>query len=106
MGWRIVKQPNGLLARFSDITDNFTDLNMTKEDAIALCKTKLDGYEYLAEVAVQAGIDDLKPWSETEKGNGLSRWDDCLGTVKICHGSKAVKAIKKAIKADSGWAKN
>jgi hypothetical protein len=34
MAWRIVKQPNGLLARFSDVVDNFTAVDMTKQEAI------------------------------------------------------------------------
>lgn len=28
MAWRIVRQPNGKLARFSDIVDNFTHTNI------------------------------------------------------------------------------
>jgi len=38
MAWRIVKQPNGLLAKFSDIVDTFTNLNMTEEEALACCR--------------------------------------------------------------------
>lgn len=34
----IAKQPNGLFCRFSTIVDTVTNINMTKEDYISLCK--------------------------------------------------------------------
>ena len=37
MAWRIVKQPNGLLARFDEVSDSFTDYDMSAEEAIDLC---------------------------------------------------------------------
>lgn len=38
MAWRIVKQPNGLFASFSDIVDHFTYTDMTQE---LLCRALL-----------------------------------------------------------------
>ena len=38
MAWRFVRQPNGLLARHSDVVDHFTHINMSVEDAHAYCK--------------------------------------------------------------------
>ena len=37
MGWRIIKQPTGLFARWSDIVDDFTDYNMTESEAYGTC---------------------------------------------------------------------
>ncbi len=37
MAWRIVKQPNGKFARFSENVDDFTDYDMTEQEAIAYC---------------------------------------------------------------------
>ena len=34
----IAQQPNGLFCRFSTIVDTVTNINMTKEDYINLCK--------------------------------------------------------------------
>ncbi len=36
----IAKQPNGLFCRFSTIVDTVTNINMTKEDYINLCKNE------------------------------------------------------------------
>lgn len=36
----ISQQPNGLFCRFSTIVDTVTNINMTKEDYIDLCKRK------------------------------------------------------------------
>jgi len=37
MGWFFAKQPNGKLARFSDIVDNFTHYDMSEDEALAYC---------------------------------------------------------------------
>jgi len=41
MAWRILQQPNGLLARFSDIVDGFTHYNMHEQEAVNFCIEKL-----------------------------------------------------------------
>ena len=38
MAWRIVIQPNGRYAKFSDVVDNFTDYDMTRDEAFELCR--------------------------------------------------------------------
>lgn len=91
MAWRIVKQPNGMLARFSDIVDNFTDLNLTEAEALELCEVYAFPLE--AERRVKAGIEDWKPWQDDKKGDGLSRWKDCLDTIQVIHGKGAVQEI-------------
>lgn len=40
MGAFIARQPNGLLCRFSEIVDCPTDINMTEQAYIELCKQK------------------------------------------------------------------
>jgi hypothetical protein len=94
MAWRIVKQPNGLLARFSDVVDNFTDLNMTDEEALVLCREHLGIAD--AQQKVLAGVQDWKPWTHNIPGSGLGRWNDCLETIKNVHGKKAVRKIEKS----------
>lgn len=92
MAWRIVKQPNNMLARFSDIVDNFTHYNLTESEAFDVC------LEYMskesAQRKVQRGINDIEPWSLTEKGDGLSRWRDCLDTIENVHGYQEREKIE------------
>lgn len=86
MGWRFVKQPNGKLARFSDIVDHFTHYNMTVGEAIDYClREGMNGHQ--AQIKVQAGVDDHKPWT-TVPGEGNERWLDSLDTIEVIHGKK------------------
>lgn len=41
MAWRIVRQPDGLYARFSEVVDDFTDVGMTRDEAYELCRESL-----------------------------------------------------------------
>lgn len=41
MAWRIVRQPNGKLARFADPVDDFTHMNMDILEAYELCRRYL-----------------------------------------------------------------
>ena len=93
MAWRIVKQPNGLLARFSDIVDNYTHINMTQEEAIALCVDTQDMGKESAIKKVQAGIEDHKPWTLNVIGSGHDRWDDCNEAIIRVHGQKEMDKI-------------
>lgn len=38
MAWRFVEQPNGKLARFSEVVDDFTDYDLTDIDAYAIAR--------------------------------------------------------------------
>ncbi len=83
MGWRIVKQPDGLYARFADPVDNFTHYNMTREEAVELCR------EYLGRVESEekvANADKDINWDGT-----VGRWQDSLRTIRVIHGEDAVK---------------
>lgn len=94
MAWRIVKQPNGRLARFSDVVDNFTDVDMSEEEAIRLCHDEHGMSAAEANKKVKAGVDDLTPWTMTP-GSGQDRWDDCLKTIRRVHGARAVTKLLK-----------
>ncbi len=89
MAWRIVKQPNGKLARFSDIVDDFTDMDMTEAEAFECCREYL-GIED-AKRKVKAGLEDWKPWTIGIKGNGTERWQNCIKTIKSIHGEDTAK---------------
>jgi len=90
MGWRIVKQPNGLYARFSDIVDDFTHMNLTEKQVITCCKKQGLGSCESAD-KLHAGKEDFIPWTTTP-GSGSSRWDDCIETIKNCHGKRKMNS--------------
>ena len=83
MAWRMVKQPNGLFARFSDIVDDFTHMNLSEIDAREVCKQEGCG-QLEVEKKMTAAKEDHIPWTTTP-GSGLSRWKDCLKTIKTCY---------------------
>jgi hypothetical protein len=70
MAWRIVKQPNGRYARWSDIVDDFTHMEMTREEAIDVCR----GYPGMgaAESEQKVANAEREPW----------RWVDELATMR------------------------
>lgn len=41
MAWRIVKQPDGKYARFSEVVDDFTHDGMTRTQVYKLCRVSL-----------------------------------------------------------------
>lgn len=74
MAWRIVKQPNDMFARFSDIVDDFTNHNMTEDEAFELCRGA-------------AGSDVAMQKIEAAK-RSPDRFEDSLKTVAVVHGEK------------------
>lgn len=90
MGNRIVKQPNGLFARFSDIVDGFTHHSMTYEEALDFCVRDLGEREGKAKV--QRAIDDdmlgMDVPDEDLRPDGLNRWRDAINTIELLHGKR------------------
>lgn len=96
MGSRIVKQPNGKLARFSEVVDNFTDCNMDRDEAILLCKD--EGMSTDAATAkVQRGIDDLDPYDYSIVGSGLDRWNEAVRIIEEQHGKDELASVLSEI---------
>lgn len=79
MGWRIVKQPSGAYARWSDVVDAFTNLNMSRREALELCREKLGSLE--AEQKVKRA--DIDAGEADQPGPPLSRWKECLKTMRV-----------------------
>jgi len=88
MAWRFVRQPNGRLARFSDVVDHFTHGNLSVEEAIEVCVSEHGLLQNEAKRKVEAGVDDYEPWSISRKGDGLSRWRHALEAVERAHGKE------------------
>jgi hypothetical protein len=81
MAWRIVKQPNGLYARFSDVVDDFTDYDMSLSEAKTLCMMDFDMSDADA---------SEKVWSADVNKD---RFDESIATISSVHGhDKAMEA--------------
>ncbi len=94
MAWRIVRQPNGRLARWSDVVEWFTDYDMTEYQAFKRCREEMGKQD--AEEKVRRAVEDHEPWMVGVKGDGLSRWRDCLKDMTLNHMvEKAVICIKE-----------
>jgi hypothetical protein len=91
MAWRIVKQPNGLYARFSTVVDNFTDFGMTREEALE-CSVKwlTEAARIEHEAAQKVERADLSP----------ERWEAELKTIREAHGQKTLDEFLAAVAED------
>jgi hypothetical protein len=74
MAWQIVKQPNGMYARFCEIASDFTVYGMTREDAVLLCREAGLG-ETEAEQNVR--------WAERSP----KRYAEAMQTIATAHGA-------------------
>ena len=76
MAWRFVIQPNGKYARFSEIADDFTHYDMTRDKAVNCAIT-----EY--------GIDAVEAEAKVARADeaGLSRMSEALNIVRAIHGA-------------------
>lgn len=83
MPGRFLMQPNGKLARFSTIVDNFTHCNLTKEEAFAVAFEDMGRDE--AEAKIARGVARTL---EAEYG-----WNECLETIRVIHGADECEAV-------------
>lgn len=89
-----MRQPNGLLGRFSDIVDDFTHINMTHDEAIDVCLEDLGRHE--AAEKVRRGEDDDPIWgNEKPCPEKLMRWKDSLSTIRSIHGESWAEIRKR-----------
>lgn len=86
MAWRIIQQPNGLLARFSEIVDDFTDYDMSVEEAETLCRHEVGIGVLEAKEKVQRGLDA-----------GLARFDEAIKIVRRVHGKMVAKEREREL---------
>lgn len=88
MAWRFVRQPNGRLAVFSDVVDDFTWYDMTPEEAVKVAAEEYDMGPRAAKDKVERGLKDEIPWKHGVYGDGTARWLDCLESIEMVHGVK------------------
>jgi hypothetical protein len=86
MAWRIVKQPNGLYARWSDIVDMFTDMNMTRAQALKRVRQYFEerGQDYSEEdVEAKVALADVEGGWKNEPRPALARWQECRAALRM-----------------------
>lgn len=90
MPTRIIRQPNGLLARFTTVSDAVTDYDMTAQEAYLRCCEDMASHE--AARKVQRGLEDdlVGLLIDDSKKDGLDRWRDAVHTMGLVHGKDAV----------------
>lgn len=87
MGWRIVQQPNGKLARWSDVVDDFTHSDMTSEEAVALCREMGLTYGEAEEKIYRAIVN-------------IRRFEDCIGSIELIHGKETAEQRRAELTLD------
>lgn len=89
MGY-IVKQPNGLYARFSTMIDDFTDFDMTRQDYVDLC------VERVTETATRDAneIIDAIERHGTHRGETI---EGAMESVMDHHGKKRHTKVSKLL---------
>lgn len=92
MAWRIVRQPSGKFARFSDVVDAFTDYDMTRKEAVEVCVSHGCDNSVAQNKVLAAVVDMLRSGM---RGDGLARWRESLATVRTIHGEAAAKKCRK-----------
>ena len=80
MGWRIVVQPNGKYARFSDAVDNFTDYDMTRDEAFELCRNL-------------SGVGTAK-YKLGQAQKNLDRFEHEIETIREAHGNEEAELVR------------
>jgi hypothetical protein len=84
MVWRIVRQPNGKYARYSDVAGSFTHHNMTAEQAVEYCRENMmSRADALATVA---------------RADQPATWEECLRSIRAAHGKIRMAALLKEMR--------
>lgn len=86
MGVRAVVQPNGLFARFSEVVDHFTDINMTEQDATELFRNECGSRE------ASGKIDRAK------KSPG--RYKECIRIIERVYGKEEAEQFERETSKD------
>ncbi|TQF12002.1 hypothetical protein FJV41_31235 [Myxococcus llanfairpwllgwyngyllgogerychwyrndrobwllllantysiliogogogochensis] len=75
MGWRIIKQPNRLYGVYTEVTECFTQLNLSRQDVLAVCRVRGCTADTARHKLEAADLD------VSEEGNA-SRWEEALASTE------------------------
>lgn len=93
----IVKQPNGLFARFSTVVDDFTHLNYSYQDMVQLCKDEY-GRDVGHEKVARGDREEACAVSRDDVGQPLHRWNSCIDHMRSLGDNWKVQ-VDKALRA-------
>ncbi len=97
----VVLQPNGLFARFSSVVDTFTHVNMTRSEAFRVFVGRLcarNGIPNCVGEVQNVDADDAQAIVQRAIEAAIAepeRWRDGLDTVRMVHGKKRARRIKR-----------
>lgn len=86
MAWRYVRQPNGKLAVFSEVVDQFVAYDMSDDQALGYYITQI-----LPEAREKINRADNQP----------SRFDEAIETIHAVHGHEAADKARKTLSEPS-----
>jgi hypothetical protein len=81
MIWHFVRQPNGLLARFSSVVADFTHSDLTETRALHLCTQRY-------QLSVQDAFHIV--WQGMDAP--VQQWNAALMAIQVAHGKAAAQA--------------
>jgi hypothetical protein len=102
--WHFVKQPNGLLAWWSDATATFEEFNIGVQEAEEYACEQVSLSRSIGKrvstVMLQEALDDVLrgfPFQEAriESKDGLVRWRNCLRLMRGIHGFEHVRRAEE-----------
>lgn len=82
-----LKQPNGRYARYSTIVDDFTAMNMTRQEAIWCARGELGLRDAFGKIE-RADRDENASEYDEKAPAGLRRWWGALSAVGAVHGDE------------------
>lgn len=85
MAWRFVLQPDGKLARFSEVVDNFTHAGLTAGEALVYASRYMSFDEAVEKVRL--AVEDEK----------LKRWREALDIIRNVRGESVLRRTLRAM---------
>jgi hypothetical protein len=87
-----VRQPNGLLARFSARAGFIYEVDLSEADAIAWYRRRMTDEE--APAKVSEAVADVPIDGSDAAPDRLGRWRTCLAAIRFAHGDSAVADLR------------
>jgi hypothetical protein len=93
MGVTVVKKPDGRLALFSTIVDDFTVTDATPEQMEEYLIDEEDVGRPTSRRMIEAGQKDNRPGYVRVPGNGSERWRESLRIIGFVHGRERLLEV-------------
>ena len=93
MGKQIIKQPNGKYCLWSTVIDNFTHVDMTRDDIVSVfMEQEKSRYEDLVDKTIEYLDKGEAPYHQF-----TMTFDQCIEMISNVHGSEHAEYIRKEI---------